>query len=186
MADIKAKDIAVAQSVAASDLILGSSINETTANVRVDTLGNYILQNINQSDIGNVSTIAFLSDLKTRFSRRVIFNEKIVTESPNEYYKHPTPIVLSKPSIISMDYDWTDDKPVAVGLSSYQEVTNSMNFKIYMSKDMISPKPYSSSHQPSILRATGYVEAGTYYIYIVSGTVTSGSKVIITKLAEFY
>lgn len=47
MADIKAKDISVAQSIASSDLILGSSINETTANVTVETVGKYIIEQLN-------------------------------------------------------------------------------------------------------------------------------------------
>ena len=186
MADIKAKDIAVAQSIASSDLILGSSIAGTTANVRVDTLGNYILKNINQSDIGNVSTISFLSDLKTRFSKSVIFSERITTESPNVYYKCPTPIFLSKPSILLLDYEWSSDSPVAVGLSANSSVTNTMSFWIYMSKDMISPKPYSNTYSPGALRPFGYVPAGTYYVYIASGSSTGGSKVTVTKIAELY
>lgn len=186
MADIKAKDIAVAQSIASSDLILGSSIAGTTANVRVDTLGNHILKNINQSDIGNVSTISFLSDLKKRVTRRGIFNERIITESPNAYYKHPTPIVLSTPSILLIEYLWEYDKPVAVGLSPYQEIANTMHFFLFTSKDMISPKPYSSSHQPTFLRTIGYVPNGTYYIYTMTETATTGSRVTITKLLELY
>lgn len=186
MADIKAKDIAVAQSVGANDLILGSSINETTANVRVDTLGNYILQNINQSDIGNVSTIDFLSDLKTRFSISRIMRERIITESPNVYFKHPTPIVLNKPSILVIDYEWSADNPIAVGLSQDTSVTGTMSFYIYMSKDMISPKPYSNQYNPGSLRVMGYAPAGTYYLYVASGTVTTGSQVTITKIAELY
>jgi hypothetical protein len=53
MADIKAKDISVAQSVGANDLILGSSIAGTTANVRVDTLGNYLINTLTYSSLSN-------------------------------------------------------------------------------------------------------------------------------------
>jgi hypothetical protein len=56
MADIKAKDIAVAQSVAANDLILGSSIAGTTANVTVETVGKYIIEQLNLSSLdGTIS-----------------------------------------------------------------------------------------------------------------------------------
>jgi hypothetical protein len=186
MADIKAKDIAVAQSIASSDLILGSSIAGTTANVRVDTLGNYILKNIKQSDIGNVPTISFLSDLKTRFSIRQIWRETIITESPDVYYKCPTLIVLSKPSILFISYEWSADRPLAVGLSPNPEIKKSMSFYIYMSKDMISPKPYSDQYTPGALRAMGYAPAGTYYLYVASGNVSTGSPVTVTKIAELY
>lgn len=71
MADIKAKDIAVAQSVAASDLILGSSIADTTANVRVDTLGNYIINNLSQSNIGNVSVSTAIATINNRLTKTV-------------------------------------------------------------------------------------------------------------------
>lgn len=53
MADIKAKDISVAQSIAASDLILGSSIAGTTANVTVETVGKYIIEQLNLSSLNN-------------------------------------------------------------------------------------------------------------------------------------
>lgn len=186
MADIKAKDISVAQSIASSDLILGSSIAGTTANVRVDTLGNYILKNINQSDIGNVSTISFLSDLKTRFSKSQIMRERITTESPNVYYKCPTPIVLSKPSILLLQYEWAADAPIAIGLSNRTEVSETMGFYIFMSKDMISPKPYSNRYSPGFLSVTGYAPVGTHYVYVASNSVSSGSMVIVSKIAEFY
>lgn len=64
MADIKAKDIAVAQSIASSDLILGSSINETTANIRVDTLGDYLINNLPIATIGNKSVATNITQIK--------------------------------------------------------------------------------------------------------------------------
>lgn len=64
MADIKAKDIAVAQSIASSDLILGSSINETTANIRVDTLGNFLINNLPIANLGNASVSSNISQIK--------------------------------------------------------------------------------------------------------------------------
>jgi hypothetical protein len=55
MADIKAKDIAVAESIASSDLILGSSINGTTANVTVETLENHAINTKTYSSLNNLS-----------------------------------------------------------------------------------------------------------------------------------
>ena len=71
MGDIKAKDLNTAGSVAAGDKILGSSINGTTANVRVDTLGNYIINNLNQSNIGNVSVSTAIESINNRLIRTV-------------------------------------------------------------------------------------------------------------------
>lgn len=61
MADIKAKDIAVAQSITSSDLLLGSSIAGTTANVTVETVGKYILKQLNISELSNDSVVNFLN-----------------------------------------------------------------------------------------------------------------------------
>jgi hypothetical protein len=66
MADIKAKDISVAQSVGANDLILGSSIAGTTANVKVDTLGKYIIDTLPFASIGNVSVSSLLNNIKSK------------------------------------------------------------------------------------------------------------------------
>lgn len=64
MADIKAKDISVAQSIASSDLILGSSIAGTTANVTVDTLGKYIIDTLPVASLGNVPVSTLINNLQ--------------------------------------------------------------------------------------------------------------------------
>ena len=66
MADIKAKDISVAQSITSSDLILGSSIAGTTANVTVDTLGKYIINILPFTSIGNVSVSTQIINIKSK------------------------------------------------------------------------------------------------------------------------
>ena len=66
MADIKAKDIAIAQSIASSDLILGSSIAGTTANVKVETIGNFILNNFPKSDLGNQSILPYVKNIQNK------------------------------------------------------------------------------------------------------------------------
>lgn len=67
MADIKAKDIAVAQSIASSDLILGSSINGTTANVLVETLENHTINTKTYQSLGGATVSAVLSNLSNSF-----------------------------------------------------------------------------------------------------------------------
>jgi hypothetical protein len=57
MADIKAKDIAIASSVASNDLILGSSIAGTTANVTVETVGKYIINQLNLASLSNQTVL---------------------------------------------------------------------------------------------------------------------------------
>ena len=64
MADIKAKDISIAQSIASSDLILGSSIAGTTANVTVETVGNYLINNLPIANLGNASVSSNILRIK--------------------------------------------------------------------------------------------------------------------------
>lgn len=68
MADIKAKDISVAQSIASNDLILGSSIAGTTANVTVETLENHATNIKTYSSINNKTISAAINDLFGIFS----------------------------------------------------------------------------------------------------------------------
>lgn len=68
MADIKAKDISVAQSIASSDLILGSSIAGTTANVTVETVGKYIIEQLNLSSL-NDTVSEYVRKLSSRIQK---------------------------------------------------------------------------------------------------------------------
>lgn len=72
MADIKAKDIAVAQSVGANDLILGSSIAGTTANVRVDTIGNHLINSLTYNSLNNKTLAQIINELEAKYNTTTI------------------------------------------------------------------------------------------------------------------
>jgi hypothetical protein len=101
MADIKAKDIAVAQSIASSDLILGSSIAGTTANVKVDTLGKYIVDTLPFASIGNVSVSTQINNIK---SKQVTTKDTYSVLGKNMYvYKYGNFVHIESPYDMKME-----------------------------------------------------------------------------------
>ena len=129
MADIKAKDISVAQSVSANDLILGSSIAGTTANIKVDVLGAFIA-NIQQfSTIGgktllqNLSSInKFISDFKNiKRTPTVSFENTTVNW---EYTGSNITLSSNKLYIIWAETKFMHDRPQGIGISDSMSQAN--------------------------------------------------------------
>jgi hypothetical protein len=101
MADIKAKDISVAQSVGANDLILGSSIAGTTANVKVYTLGKYIVYTLPLASIGNVSASTQINNIK---SKQVTTKDTYSALGKNIYvYKYGNFVHIDSPHDMNME-----------------------------------------------------------------------------------
>lgn len=124
MADIKAKDIAVAQSVAASDLILGSSINETTANVTVETVGKYIIEQLNISSLnGTISD--YVKNLASRLTNVQSVGGSFTGTKSNEweYTGYSLTVPFKHVYLIWGSVGWGDTTPKGVALSTSDQYT---------------------------------------------------------------
>lgn len=182
MADIKAKDISVAQSIAASDLILGSSIAGTTANVRVDTLGNCILNNLPQSDLGNQPILQYTKSMRDKLKPVTIVNQNFAPSEEN-VYSNVGAFTLTAPTLLYIKYDWGNAKPLGIAISDRPTPTSN---NLLTPLIMAEYATLGSGIISGSIMATGFIEnAGTYYIFIKSST-TGSSKVIVKKLIEFY
>jgi hypothetical protein len=183
MADIKAKDISVAQSITSSDLILGSSINGTTANVTVETVGNFILNNFPKSDLENQSILPYTKNIHDKIKQRYILNKAANPEEAN-VYSNVASFTLSAPTLVYIKYEYRNNKPLGIFVSDAidtERVITPLIMATY--QDVISGKVNGS------IAATGYLErAGTYYVYIKSSNanVTVEPSIYVKKLIEFY
>lgn len=102
MADIKAKDISVAQSIASSDLILGSSIAGTTANVKVDTLGKYIIDTLPVASLENVPVSELINDIK---SNQIVTSDIFTVLGKRMFaYKCGKLVLLASPDSMEMAF----------------------------------------------------------------------------------
>lgn len=129
MADIKAKDISVAQSVSANDLILGSSIAGTTANIKVDVLGAFIANTQQFSTIGGKTLLQNLSSIN-----KFISDFKNIKRTPTVLYENTTinweytgsNITLSsnKLYIIWAETSFMHDRPQGLGISDSMSQAN--------------------------------------------------------------
>jgi hypothetical protein len=121
MADIKAKDISVAQSITSSDLILGSSIAGTTANVTVETVGEYIIKQLNLPTLpqGNVeSCLLNLNNYINNIRKIYSVKERVPAPSSSWFY---TGVNIEVPSnriyLVWGESQWTSDAPKGIALS---------------------------------------------------------------------
>ena len=122
MGDIKAKDLNTAASVAAGDKILGSSINGTTANVTVETVGKYIIDQLGLTSLSNASVSTVINNLKTQTNliRHVntIIEQRTGTQANAWEY---TGISFTPTSghlyMIWGVAEWQNSKPIGCGLS---------------------------------------------------------------------
>ena len=185
MADIKAKDIAVAQSIAANDLILGSSIAGTTANVTVETLGNHINKNITYSEISNKSVIQYLQNNSLKLSeKRLFYYNNFSAGVASELVKVPETITLTKHSIINVTYGWNDERPMFIGISPNATISSTLTFIDWEASELL--RNYTNKI-PTQLYLSTVLSPGTYYVYIKAGNVSSnGSPIECKKIAEFY
>ena len=180
MADIKAKDIAVAQSVAASDLILGSSIAGTTSNVTVETVGNCILNNLPQSDLGNQSILQYTKSMSDKLKPVTIVNQEFAPSEAN-VYSNVGAFTLTAPTLLYIKYEWGASKPLGIAISDRPTPTANNVLTPQIMAEYVS---LGSNIITGGIMATGFIEkAGTYYIFIKSST-TGLSTVIVKKLIE--
>ena len=121
MGDIKAKDLNTAGSVAAGDKILGSSINGTTANVTVETVGNYIIEQLTLISLGNTTSGKILN-LESRI--RNLKNIQTVggnftgsKTSEWEYTGYSLTIPNNHVYLVWGDLGWGESTPKGVALS---------------------------------------------------------------------
>ncbi len=182
MADIKAKDIAVAQSIASSDLILGSSINGTTANVTVETVGNCILTNLPKADLGNQSILPYVKSIHDKLKPVVIINQEFTPAEAN-VYSNVGAFTLNAPTLLHIRFNWKNAKPLGIAVTNSPSPTSN---NILSPLIMAEYATLGSNLLSGELNATGFLEkAGTYYIFIKAST-KSSSQVIVKKLIEFY
>jgi hypothetical protein len=122
MADIKAKDISVAQSVGASDLILGSSIAGTTANVTIETVGKYIIEQLNLSALSNTNVSNYIINLQSQINnikrKKNVYGEFF---SGNSNVYEYTGVSLTIPAghvyIVEAVTSWKRSRPTGIALS---------------------------------------------------------------------
>jgi hypothetical protein len=182
MADIKAKDISVAQSVTSSDLILGASIAGTTANVTVETIGNCILNNLQKSELGNQSILPYTKNIHDKIKPVTIINQKFSPAEAN-VYSNVGAFTLNAPTLLYIRYEWGDAKPLGIAISDRSSpASNNVLTPLIMAEyETIGSQTISGA-----INATGFIEnAGTYYIFIKS-SIANASKVIVKKILEFY
>jgi hypothetical protein len=180
MADIKAKDIAIASSVASNDLILGSSIAGTTANVTVETVGNFILNNFPKSDLGNQSILPYAKDIHNKLKVETIFNQEVSAESAN-VYSNVGQIRLTTPSFLFMQYSWGNSLPLGILLSWDQSASGNTFSPVLFGKNLSA----ETGKNPGSIYCSGFVPAGTFYIFVKAAN-TAKSNVMIQKVTEMY
>jgi hypothetical protein len=182
MADIKAKDISVAQSIASSDLILGSSIAGTTANVKVETVGNFILNNFPKSDLGNQSILPYVKNIQNKIKRVSIISKNYNSPEPN-VYSNVDSFTLNAPTLLYIKYAWSSAQPLGIAITNSPAPSGGHNELTPIIK-----AEYSNLLPNSIAGAifvTGFIEnPGTYYVFIKAAS-SQPSKVVIEKLIEF-
>jgi hypothetical protein len=183
MADIKAKDIAIASSVASNDLILGSSIAGTTANVTVETVGNFILNNFPKSDLGNQSILPYTKNIHDKIKQSNILSKAAAPKEKN-VYSNVASFTLSAPTLVYIKYEWVISTPKGIFVSDGIDTGNIVTPLI-----MATYQEVISGKMNGYISATGYLErAGTYYVYIKSDStnVPEQPSIYVKKLIEFY
>lgn len=180
MADIKAKDIAIASSIASNDLILGSSIAGTTANVTVETVGNFILNNFPKSDLGNQSILPYAKDIHDKLKVETLFRQNVAAAQAN-VYSRVGQIQLTTPSFLHIEYYWGEAAPLGVILAYEQSLSESIFSPVIFGE---LPRD-STGKYAGTLFVNGYAPAGTLNIFVKALT-TGGNDLLIQKVAEVY
>lgn len=182
MADIKAKDISVAQSIASSDLILGSSIAGTTANVKVETIGNFILNNFPKSDLGNQSILPYVKNIQNKINRVSIINKYYNSPEPN-VYSNVDSFTLNAPTLLYIKYVWGSSQPLGIAITDYPAPSGQHNeFTPIIKAEYSNLLPNSIA---GAIYTIGFIEnPGTYYVCVKASS-SQSSRVAIEKLIEF-
>lgn len=116
MADIKAKDISVAQSVGASDLILGSSIAGTTANVKVETVGKYIIDQLSLPSLNNSTVANRISQLLGKISISSIETRYQAQSLDWEYTGLSITVPNNHIYLVQGQTGWSSAEPIGLGI----------------------------------------------------------------------